>query len=212
MLQKTPTLKLSATSTANLKKTCIAFSLFLHEQEVQKWNWQGWSRVNESSALFLLQRCNTITYIFLRMLAAVQYCLPGHKKRPRCWCWAEPPSSPRAPSREPALWQSWWHGAGWREDWFQGTSCRGSAPRCRAPRREAPLSDIVLLHSNEGKSCDTNLVLFAFLNLVVQAQLDQVEHHAEDMFRHVLMIHPDLKHIKQPTKGDLLSVLWVMYY
>lgn len=77
------------------------------------------------------------------MLAAVKYCLPGRKKRPRCWCWAEPPSSPRAPSLEPALWQSWWHGAGWRGDWFRGTSCRGSAPRCRAPRREGFLSDAV---------------------------------------------------------------------
>lgn len=42
----------------------------------------------------------------------------------------------------------------------------------------------------------SNLILLVFLNLVVQAQLDQVEHHAENMLRHVLMIHPYLKHIK----------------
>lgn len=51
------------------------------------------------------------------------------------------------------------------------------------------------------KTNSSNLVLLAFLNLVVQAKLDQVEHHAEDMLRHVLMIHPDLKHIKQPAKA-----------
>lgn len=42
----------------------------------------------------------------------------------------------------------------------------------------------------------SNLILLVFLNLVVQAQLDQVEHHAENMLRHILMIHPYLKHIK----------------
>lgn len=42
----------------------------------------------------------------------------------------------------------------------------------------------------------SNLILLVVLNLVVQAQLDQVQHHAQHMLGHVLMIHPYLEHIE----------------
>ncbi len=42
----------------------------------------------------------------------------------------------------------------------------------------------------------SHLIFLIVLNLVVQAQLDQVEHHAQYMLGHVLMIHPYLEHVK----------------
>lgn len=51
----------------------------------------------------------------------------------------------------------------------------------------------VMQQTAVAKKHRSNLILLVFLNLVVQAQLDQVEHHTENMLRHVLMIHPYLK-------------------
>lgn len=68
-----------------------------------------------------------------------------------------------------------------------------------------PPSDTRQPHWDEENSRDrnsSNLVLLALLNLVVQAELDQVEHHAEDVLRHVLMIHPDLKQMATASTGN----------
>lgn len=59
------------------------------------------------------------------------------------------------------------------------------------------------------------LFLLVVLILVVQAQLDQVHHHAQHMLRHVLMIHPDLEHIKLlvfPEEQTHFTLYYQVYY
>lgn len=144
-------------------------------------------------------------------------------KKLQCWCWAEPLSSPQELSQEHEPLQSWWHGADWRGGWCQETSCHDSAPQCRAPGRTRPCQtvvDMVHIHSEVESSCNpnthithmSNLILLVVLNLVVQAQLDQVQHHAQHMFRHVLMIHPYLEYIKWlPSRTDKAQITSILY-
>ena len=39
----------------------------------------------------------------------------------------------------------------------------------------------------------THLLLLVLLDLVVQAQLDEVQHHAQHVLGHVLVVQPDLQ-------------------
>lgn len=123
--------------------------------------------------------------------------LPGHKKQLLCWCWEGPLVSPLEPSREPEPSQSWWRGADWRGDWSLGTSCHDSAPQCKAPKLKKIAGWDAGWQQRSRQRGErlqvSHLIFLVVLNLVVQTQLNQVQHHAQHVLRHVLMIHPYLE-------------------
>lgn len=155
--------------------------------------------VSPPVVVFLQWHGTVINGTVIQLSWQQSYLLPGHKKKLQCWCWEAPLSSLQELSQEPEPSQSWWHGADWRGGWCQGTSCHGSAPQCKAPGSTRSCKTLEVYTARRVVVTQTpvsHLILLVVLNLVVQAQLDQVQHHAQHMLWHVLMIHPYLEHVK----------------